>query len=83
MISLQIMRKHNSLGNQNTKKKQKNSATNDVTEENAVEHKVFQCTLPYAGEKREYIVKEVNKEFKKLKRHNLKTRFAFKAKRLC
>ena len=46
-----------------------NSATNNAT-------------LPYAGEKRDYIVKEVNKEFKKLKRHNLKTRFAFKAKRL-
>ena len=29
-----------------------------------------------------YIVKEVKKEFKKLKRHNFKTRFAFKAKRL-
>ena len=59
-----------------------NSATNNATEKNAVEHKVSQCTLPYAGEKREFIVKEVNKEFKKLKRHNLKTRFAFKAKRL-
>ena len=59
-----------------------NPAINNATEENAVEHKVFQCTLPYAGEKGEYIVKEVNKEFKKLKRHNLKTRFALKAKRL-
>ena len=33
-----------------------NSATNNATEENAVEHKVVQCTLPYAGEKGEYIV---------------------------
>ena len=55
-----------------------NSATNNATEENAVEHKVVQCSLPYAGEKGEYIVKEVNKKFKKLKRHNLKTLFAFK-----
>ena len=44
-----------------------NSATNNATEENAVEHKVVQCTLPYAGEKGEYIAKEVIKEFKKLK----------------
>ena len=43
---------------------------------------MVQCTLPYAGEKKEYTVKEINKEFKKLKRRNLKTRFAFKAKRL-
>ena len=59
--------------------------TQQPTEENTVEHKIVQCTLPYAGEKREYIVKEVNKEFKKIKRH-LETRFAyrfaFKAKRL-
>ena len=33
-----------------------NSATNNAAEENAVEHKVVQCTLPYAGEKGEYIV---------------------------
>ena len=60
-----------------------NSTTNNATEENTVEHEVVQCTLiPYAGEKGEYVVKEVNKEFKKLKRHNLETRFAFKAKRL-
>ena len=35
-----------------------NSATNNATEENAVEHNVVQCTLPYAGEKGEYIVKQ-------------------------
>ena len=43
-----------------------NSATKNATEENAVEHKIVECTLPYSGEKGEYIAKEVNKEFKKL-----------------
>ena len=57
-----------------------NSATNNATEENAVEHKAVQCTLPYAGEKGEYIVKRKLTKFKKLKKHKLKTRFAFKAK---
>ena len=31
MISLQIMRKHNSLGNQNTKQKNKNKTENVIT----------------------------------------------------
>ena len=39
-----------------------NSATNNAIEENAVEHKVVQCTLSYAGEKGEYIAKEVKGE---------------------
>ena len=56
--------------------------TNNSADQIAVEEKIIQCTLPYAGEKGELIVKEVNKQFKKLKKHNLKARFAFKAKRL-
>ena len=56
--------------------------TNNSADQIAVEEKIIQCTLSYAGEKGELIVKEVNKQFKKVKKHNLKAHFAFKAKRL-
>ena len=56
--------------------------TNNSADQIAVEEKIIQYTLPYADEKGELIVKEVNKQFKKLKKHILKARFAFKAKRL-
>jgi len=57
------------------------SITATITEQNQ-EQKIVQITLPYAGKTGEIIVKEINKEFKKLNNQNLKARFAYKAKRL-
>ena len=55
--------------------------TENATEQNTIEQKALQCTLPHTGEKGESIVKEVNKQFKAQKTQ-FKITFVFKMKRL-